>query len=247
MLGGGSNTVFADRTVNALVCRIAADAVAVEANAVTACAGKILAVLINDLAAQGLDLSALTGIPGTVGGATFGNAGQGAIGIWLDTYVRSVHVYVNGVWQDFSRDECNYHYRESWFKDQTQTPDAPAVPPVIWSVTLDVPSRDPAMIKDDVERLLKKRIETQPHIKTAGSCFKSLPDGTPAWQLIEKAGLRGLKVGGVEVSDKHANFLLNTGGGTFADVSEITGKIKEAIPEIASIEMRLYGEDGKIR
>lgn len=245
MLGGGSNTVFADGIVDAVVCRITADATKIHGNTVMVEAGKILAVLINELAEQGLDLSPLSGIPGHIGGAAFGNAGQGYAGVWFDSFVRVVHIFVDGTWQNFSRDDCDYHYRESWFKDQTKVPSTEA-PPIIWSVTLEVPFREPADIKADVEKLLKKRIETQPHLKTAGSCFKSMPDGTPAWKLIEAAGLRGLKIGGVEVSEKHANFLLNTNSGTFADVVNITKQIKAAIPEIAAIEMRLYGANGLV-
>src|SRR5262249_39746121 len=101
-------------------------------------------------------------------------------------------------------------------------------------------------IKAEIERLINKRIETQPHLKTAGSCFKSLPDGTPAWQLIDKAGLRGLTIGGVQVSEKHANFLLNINRGTFSDALQVMQKIRESIPQIASIEMRCYDERGQI-
>ena len=239
MLGGGSNTVFADGIVDAVVCRITADATTVAGNTITVEAGKILAVLINELATQGLDLSPLTGIPGHVGGAIFGNAGQGAGGIWFDSFITSVTVFIDGTWKEMNKDECNFRYRESWFKDQK-------VPLVIWSATLKVPAGKPDEIKAEVEKLLKKRIETQPHLKTAGSCFKSMADGTPAWQMIDDAGLRGLKVGGVEVSDKHANFLLNTGDGKFADVVALTEKIKAAIPQIAAIEMRLYKENGQL-
>ena len=83
-------------------------------------------------------------------------------------------------------------------------------------------------------------------MKTAGSCFKSLPDGTPAWKLIDAAGLRGTTIGGVQVAEKHANFLLNVGGAKFTDAVELTTMIREKIPQIAGIEMRFYGEDGKI-
>ena len=105
-LGGGSNTIFADDVIEALVVRIKADAVIfVEAKRfastkISVQSGKILASLINELAAENLDLSALTGIPGTVGGAIFGNAGQGPGGVWIDRYVESVTAFVcnSGQW-----------------------------------------------------------------------------------------------------------------------------------------------------
>lgn len=239
-LGGGSNTVFADGTIEALVVRLKADHVRVSGNIVQVEAGKILASLLNDLAKHNLDLAALTGIPGTVGGAIFGNAGQGPLGMWINTFVKHVTVFMDGQWRTLTTEECDFRYRESIFKD---TP----TPPLIWEVELEVPSRPEAEVKAEIEKLLKKRIETQPHIKTAGSCFKALPDGTPAWKLIDAAGLRGRKEGGVQIAEKHANFLLNIGNATFADVVRLTTLVREKVPEIAEIEMRLYGEDGRLK
>jgi len=239
LLGGGSNTIFADGEIEALVCRIKADKTSVEGNRVTVESGKILASLVNELANNNLDLSALTGIPGTVGGAIFGNAGQGPGGIWIDSFVQSVTAFIDGQWKTLTKEECDFRYRESKFKDLKS-------PPIIWEVTLSVPSKPAADVKAEVERLIKKRIETQPHIKTAGSCFKALPDGTPAWKLIDAAGLRGLQIGGVQVSEKHANFLLNVAQGTFKDALAVTAEIQKNIPQIAGVEMRLYGENGAI-
>ncbi|MDB4978249.1 MAG: hypothetical protein JWM56_435 [Candidatus Peribacteria bacterium] len=249
VLGAGSNTVFAEGVIEAVVIRIKADAKCQVSNTEYQYveAGKYLAMLINELAAEGLDLSPLTGIPGTIGGAVFGNAGQGAKGIWMDHYIQEVEVFDSGEWKILSKEECEFRYRESFFKDHSQNSKLKIQDsPIIWSATLEIPAGEPEVIKKEIERLLQKRIETQPHVKTAGSCFKSLPDGTPAWQLIEKAGLRGLTIGGIQVAEKHANFLLNTGGGTFDDIVTMTKAIREKVPEIAGIEMRLYGADGTI-
>lgn len=237
--GGGANTVFADGEINALVVRMKADKSEINGNTVTVQAGKIMGSFLNELAENNLDLSSLTGIPGTVGGAIFGNAGQGAGGIWIDSFVQSVTAYVDGTWKTFTKEECHFSYRESGFKEMSG-------PVIIWEVVLQIPSRPKDEVKAEIERLLQKRIETQPHIKTAGSCFKSLPDGTPAWKLIDAAGLRGTTIGGVQIAEKHANFLLNTGGGTFEDVAKITALVKEKVPEIASIEMRLFQPDGTL-
>ncbi|NOS67272.1 MAG: UDP-N-acetylmuramate dehydrogenase [Candidatus Peribacteraceae bacterium] len=251
VLGGGSNTIFADEVINALVVRIKASLVTLPAPPgatrddsgalVTVEAGAILGSLLNELAAQNLDFSALTGIPGTLGGAIFGNAGQGAKGIWIDSFVESVTVLIDGKWKTLTREECEFRYRESKFKDLAKDHSV-----IIWSATLKIPTRSEPEVKAEIERLINKRIETQPHIKTAGSCFKSLPDGTPAWQLIEKAGLRGTKIGGIQISEKHANFLLNVEKGTFEDALAMTNLIQKQVPQISGIEMRLFASDGRI-
>lgn len=239
VLGGGSNTIFADSVIDALVVRIKASNVTVDGDRITVQSGKTLAVLINELASIGLDLSLLTGIPGTVGGAIFGNAGQGPKGVWLNAYVENVTAYIGNAWRTSSREECAFRYRHSWFKDQMH------VPIIIWSATLIVPKRSSEDIKADIERLLKTRIETQPHLKTAGSCFKAVGD-TPAWQLIDAAKLRGKRIGDVQISEKHANFLLNVGEATFEDTVKLVEDIRNAINDSLEVEMRFYRSDGTL-
>ncbi len=241
-LGSGANTVFTDGVVEALVFRVKPATVAVDGNIVTVATGKNLAMLINEMAKQNLDLSPLTGIPGTLGGALFGNAGQGAGGIWLDTYVLDVTVYFDGEWKTLSKDECDFRYRESLFKDLAK---GKQIPPVLWSVTLSIPSKPQAEVEGEVQRLLQKRIETQPHLKTAGSCFKTVGD-TPAWKIVDAAGLRGLRIGDAEVAEKHANFLLNKGTASYADLKKLVETIREKIPTHLEVEMRFIEPDGTL-
>lgn len=260
MLGGGSNTIFADGTINALVVRITASNVEIfqaneaneasEANAAVQ-SGKNLPQLINELADQGLDLSPLTGILGTVGGAIFGNAGQGPKGIWIDTYVESVDAYIDEEWKTLTKEECDFSYRESWFKSESRITNSESrTPPIIWSTTLKIPRKDPIEIEAEIQRLLQRRLETQPHVKTAGSCFKAVGD-RPAWQLIDEAGLRDTKSGGVHISEKHANFLINDGNGTFQDALDVTNTIQQNLAEhpcmgAIEVEMRFVQEDGSL-
>jgi UDP-N-acetylmuramate dehydrogenase len=239
VLGNGSNTVFSDEEINAVVIRLKAEKAEIEGNTVRVQAGKNLAMLINELAAKDLDLSSLTGIPGTIGGAIFGNAGEGPSGRWIDHYVREVTVFFEGEWQTFTREECDFGYRESVFKH------GPSESTVIWEAVLHVPSHPAAAVKAQVESLLKKRIETQPHIKTAGSCFKAV-GATPAWKLIDAAGLRGLKIGDVEIAQKHANFLLNTGKASYKDAKAIVEKVRATVPQELDVEMRFFEQDGSL-
>ena len=257
-LGAGSNTIFADGEINALVVRIKANAVKIEGNKITVEAGKNLAQLVNELAENGLDLSPLTGIPGTVGGAVFGNAGQGPKGIWIDSFIENVEVFENKSWKIFLKDQCKFGYRDSIFKWKMEQPslsaEADELRPsrsgkwkvrVIWKVKFNIPKENPVTIKNSIETLLRKRISSQPFAKTAGSCFTVSSDGTPAWQLIDKAGLRGLKIGGVKISEKHANFLINDKGGNLEDVIKIIETVKDRIPNVGEVEMRLFGENGQ--
>lgn len=244
-LGSGSNTIFAEGEIEALVVQIKHDALSVDGNRVTVGAGKNLAMLINELIERGLDLSPLTGIPGTLGGAIFGNAGQGPKGVWIDSFVESVTAYIDEGWKMMKREECGFSYRESGFKNQILKTKFQFAP-MIWETTLVLPSEDPAFIKANIESLLKKRIETQPHMKTAGSCFKAVGD-TPAWKLIDAAGLRGKKIGGVQISEKHANFLLNVGEATYEDAVGIVEAVRGKVPQGLEVEMRFIESDGSLR
>lgn len=239
VLGSGSNTVFADGEINALVIRIKHESVVRDGSQLKIGAGKNLAMLINELAKQDLDLSSLTGIPGTIGGAIFGNAGQGPQGVWIDSFVRDVTVFTEGQWRTFTKDACDFSYRESVFKHGTDHA------PIIWEVTMNVPAGEKMDIEAQIQALLKKRIETQPHVKTAGSCFKAV-GGTPAWKLIDAAGLRGTTIGGVQIAEKHANFLLNKGDATYGDAKAIVEKVKQSVSEPLDVEMRFIEGDGSL-
>jgi len=254
-LGAGSNTIFADGVIGALVVRVVANAIEVSGNTVRVEAGAPLATVVTHLAKRGLDLSALTGIPGTVGGAIFGNAGQGPQGTWLDHFVQTVTVFLEGEWKTLSREECGFAYRESIFKHWSNLPlpsgEGARVGgilrcPLIWKATLSVPSRAAREIEQDIGALLKKRSVAQPFTRTAGSCFKALPDGTPAWKVIDAAGLKGYRVGDLQVSDKHANFLINTGNGTFADAAHLITEIREKTGTPLELEMRFVEESGSL-
>lgn len=248
VLGSGSNTIFADGIVEALVVTVKADGLELRGDLARAEAGLPLATLINKLADHDHDLSPLTGIPGTVGGAIFGNAGQGPQGVWIDHFVNRVTVFADGAWQSLTRGECQFAYRESIFKHWPPNPlrPTPYALPLIWEVLLKVPTRPKAEVKIEIERLLGKRLEAQPFARTAGSCFKALKDGTPAWKVIDAAGLKGKRMGTIGVSEKHANFLVSGQDPTFADAEKLIAEIRKTTGQPLELEMRLIGNDGSL-
>ncbi|MDD5025928.1 MAG: UDP-N-acetylmuramate dehydrogenase [Candidatus Peribacteraceae bacterium] len=239
VLGAGSNTIFADSLINALVVRIVADHLSVDGNRVEVEVGRSVGYIVNALAQHDLDLSALTGIPGTLGGALFGNAGQGPKGFWIGHFVESVTAFLDGSWRTFPKEECAFSYRDSVFKYSPS-------PIILWSAHLAPPSRPQEEITQEIRSLLTKRQGTQPFRMTAGSCFKALSDGTPAWQIIDQAQLRGFRVGGVETSPKHANFLVNTGDATYADAFNLVQIIRRKTGAPLELEMRLIDETGRV-
>lgn len=242
-LGAGSNTIFAEGTIDALVVKVAADDMKIESLRVHVHTGCYLASLVNALAGHNLDLSPLTGIPGTVGGAIFGNAGQGFGGVWIGNFIESVEVFIDGAWRTFTNDECQFGYRTSIFKKMPKVP-------VLWSCTLNVCPHPKTEILAEINRLLKRRIETQPHRKTAGSVFLSPSKETPAWKLIDAAGLRGKQIGGIRISEKHANFFVNEGGAAFEDAKEMILIVQDAIKNQSlsssplHLEMRFVENNG---
>jgi UDP-N-acetylmuramate dehydrogenase len=245
VLGAGSNTIFADGIINAFILQICNQRNEIQGDHVIVGAGAVLASVIVTLSQQGLDLSALTGIPGTLGGAIFGNAGQGPQGVWIDSFVENVTVFINGAWKILSREECGFSYRESAWKREAGSRKREAI---IWEASLRVPRKNPADITKIIAETMKKRRETQIQARTAGSCFKALPDGTPAWKILDAAGLRGYRVGGISISEKHANFLVNPEGkGTFADAVAVIEHAKKVSGHPLGLEMRLFGEDGRVR
>lgn len=236
-LGGGSNTIFADGVIHALVVRVTHTALSEEGACLRIGAGHSVATLVREGAERGWDFSALSGIPGTLGGAIVGNAGQGPKGTWIDSFIETV-TFFDGAWQTIPRDACGFGYRESMFKHAKATQ-------LLYECVLRAPSGDPATIKARIESLLQKRMETQPHRRTAGSCFKA-SGSTPAWQLIEAAGLRGYAVGDIAISMKHANFLESGTHPRFDDAISLIRHVQTCIPVGLEVEMRCIDEQGRV-
>ena len=247
VLGGGTNLLVRDggfRGVAISLKKMAAIKVVREYRSlggsfsvITAEAGALLAKLLSFSVERGLTgLEFSTGIPGTVGGAVCMNAGtaQGEMGDIIDT-VTLVSPDCELIVRH--RDEMGFAYR---------TANIPA-DHVVLEATVVLRYGDVDQIKARVKQIMGGRKDRQPWgMPSAGSVFKN-PLDESAGKLIESAGLKGLTVGGAQVSEKHANFIVNKGNATAADVLKLMELIREKVLETRRIrlepEIKIIGED----
>ena len=231
ILGNGSNLLVPDAGVRGIVLHLrkVLDEVVWNGARVRAGAGVLLPVLANLAARRGLaGLEFGAGIPGTLGGALVMNAGwhQWEIGpaveevTWLPP---------QGEVQTLPRDACGFRYRGSSFRDRGG---------IVLEATMGLtPDDDPGALLARVEGFAESRKVNQPtELPSCGSVFLK-PEGDFAGRLIEQAGLKGHRVGGIEVSSKHANFFVNVGGGTAADVQALVAHVERVVLERFGVKL----------
>ena len=161
------------------------------------------------------------GIPGTAGGAAYMNAGAYG-GEMIDVLVSCEHLSDDGIINRYSGDELDFSYRHSVYSDSDF---------LILSLTLKLKKGDYDEIKSRMDELMFKRKDKQPlEYPSAGSTFKR-PEGYFAAALIDECGLKGYSVGGAQVSEKHAGFVINKGGATFDDVLNLIEHCQKTVIE----------------
>ena len=171
-------------------------------------------------------LSFLRGIPGSIGGALRMNGGA------YGTETKDVLVEVQAVDRSGERvtiscDDMGYSYRHSDVSDDL----------IFTEALFQGGPGDPDVIRDEMNEITEAREETQPvKSRTGGSTFKN-PPGQKAWELIDAAGCRGLKSGGAQVSEKHCNFLINTGDATAADLESLGEEVRRLVKESSGVEL----------
>lgn len=231
VIGRGSNLLVSDAGVDGVVlCTCGLNAVRVEGSHIYAQAGATLAQVAKAALHAGLTGAEFAaGIPGTVGGGVFMNAGAYG-GQMADIVVRSV--YVDGQGGSCVLDGAGAHafgYRTSVYK---QHPDWVAV-----EAEFALEPGDPAAIRAAMDDYARRRREKQPlNYPSAGSTFKR-PEGYFAGRLIEDAGLKGASVGGAQVSEKHAGFVINQGSATCADVAALIERIQKTVFEKFGVQL----------
>ena len=241
VIGNGSNLLVRDGGIRGLVLRIGSDMTAIrrDGDRLIAQAGATLHALAAFALQEGLSgLAELAGIPGTVGGGVIMNAG--VYGGELSQFVERVDAVAlsDGKPLSFEGDALGYGYRHSAMMDANV---------IVTEVTLHLTPGDPEAIRARMDQLARARREKQPlEYPSAGSTFKR-PEGLFAAKLIDDCGLRGLQIGGAQVSEKHAGFIVNTGGATASDIltlmDEVARRVREATGVTLEPEVRILGED----
>lgn len=230
VIGVGSNLLIRDGGVPGVVIRLARGFTEVtleEGDRLRAGAGALdLNVALTAQQAGLTDLEFFSGIPGTVGGALRMNAGAYG-GEIKDVLVEAEAVDPFGKRHRLDAAAMGFSYRRS---------EVPAGW-IFLSALLQARKGDPASIAQRMADIRKSREETQPtRARTGGSTFKN-PEGHKAWQLIDKAGCRGLRIGDAMVSDKHCNFLINTGAATATDIETLGEEVRRRVFETSGIRL----------
>ena len=248
VMGGGTNLVAADEGYAGVVLRYTNSSIEFAGDTVRVAAGAVLQHLVDASIAQGLKgLETMTGIPGWVGGAVYGNAG--AYGHSIHERVSSVRYLEGECVHEIGNAACEFAYRESVFKRRKDW--------IVLSATLQLESADADGLRATAASILKIRNEKYPPtMRCAGSIFKNLlwadlseavraqvPVGVvregkvPSAYFLEQAGAKGLVRGGVRVADYHANLIYNEGGGTAREVRELIADLKRRVHERFGLDL----------
>ena len=241
ILGNGSNVLVLDKGIRGVVVKFSEKffgQISCKGEKITACAGAELKNVAKYAAENGLTgLEFACGIPGSIGGAIYMNAG--AYDGEMKSIVSKVKaVAPNGEILEFDKRDLDLSYRHSIFQENNCA---------ICEVELILKRGDVEEIKNKMAEFTAQRESKQPlEFPSAGSTFKR-PEGNFAGTLIDKTGLKGLKIGGAMVSEKHAGFVINAGGATAEDVLNLISEVKRRVNENYGIELapevRIIGEE----
>ena len=238
IFGNGSNMLVSDRGIEGAVIHIGNgfSSIEVKENKITSGAGAILSAVSNAALENSLTgFEFASGIPGSFGGAVFMNAG--AYGSEIKNVIKSVLVLNENLeLEELSKDRLELGYRSSIFQKNNY---------IILGGTIELETGNKDDILSEMNELNAKRREKQPlNFASAGSTFKR-PEGYFAGKLIEDSGLKGKKIGGAQVSEKHAGFIVNTGTATTDDIINLMDFCKKTVYEKFGVmiepEVRITG------
>jgi UDP-N-acetylmuramate dehydrogenase len=248
VIGAGTNLIVSDEGFHGIVLRFTASQISSDGTIVRAEAGAELQALVDFCIAHGLrGLETMTGIPGSVGAAIYGNAG--AYGHSIDERVERVRFLDGDTTRSFTASESQFRYRESIFKERKDW--------IILGVELHMTTASAAELRQAADEILKVRLAKYPAaMKCAGSIFKNLilselsehvrrqiPERVvregkaPSAYFLEQVGAKGMQCGGVRVADYHANLIYNDGGGTARELRALIDELKSRVRARFSLEL----------
>lgn len=231
ILGNGSNLIFSDNLYDGVIIKLDnLNKICFDGTKVIAEAGAMLPRVAIESINHGLKgLEWATGIPGTIGGSTVGNAG--AYKSCMFDFIDSVTVLdENSEVKVLKKDDITYKYRHTNFKDNKNI--------IILDVVMNLEYGDKEGSLEKVKKRLEKRKETQPlDYPSAGSVFRN-PEGDASGRIIEQeVGLKGKTIGGAKVSEKHANFIINIGNATGKDVKDLINLVHDEVLKKCGIDL----------
>ncbi|MBI1807191.1 MAG: UDP-N-acetylmuramate dehydrogenase [Ignavibacteria bacterium] len=229
IVGKGSNMLVSDEGIRGAVINLESGltSMRVEGDRVYVDAGITIARFVDFCVQRGFKgVEMLAGIPGTIGGAIIMNAG--AYGGEISDYLYDIEVLRNGKVIYLRKDEAGFSYRRSGFRGD-----------IVLGASFKLPIGDKAEVMNIRRDLLIKRNRAQPvNFPNSGSMFKN-PPGTYAAKLIEETGLKGTRRGNAQISEKHANFIVNLGGATAKDVLELIELARKTVLEKKGVTLEL--------
>ena len=241
IIGNGSNLLVTDKGIRGITAKLNLKDIEIKnennKQIIKVDAGVPVGLLAQKLLKEEIaGFEELSGIPGTIGGAVIMNAG--AHGKELKDILKKVTAMdYNGNIHEFTNEECQFSYRNSRFQKEKY---------IILQATLELEKGKSTEIKEKMDEYMQFRKEKQPiEYPNAGSTFKRGEDFVTA-KLIDEAGLKGYKIGGAQVSEKHAGFIVNVDNAKAKDIIELTNYIKEKIEEKfgkkINLEIQIIGE-----
>lgn len=248
VIGEGTNLIVSDTGFAGLVLRYTGGGIETDGAIVSVQAGAGLQRVVDHCVSRGLrGLETMTGIPGSLGAAVYGNAG--AYGHSIDERVRAVRFFDGTAIRVVNNSECQFRYRESIFKRRKEW--------IIFSAELALDAADPAELRKTADEIFQIRLAKYPlDMKCAGSIFKNLilaelaesvrrqiPERViregkaPSAYFLEQVGAKGMRNGGICVADYHANLIYNAGGGTARELCELIAELKARVRERFGLEL----------
>ncbi|WP_297209031.1 MULTISPECIES: UDP-N-acetylmuramate dehydrogenase [Thermodesulfovibrio] len=227
IIGGGSNLLISDRGFRGVIIHTKRlEMIELQGNILTVGAGARLGRVLAFMLKRGLSgMEGLIGIPGTVGGAVFGNAGS--FGVEIKDCLEEIELIDNELRiKTLRKNDINFQYRKSGLPENSL---------IVKAVFKLRDSSEDSYIK--MRNYLQTKIKSQPLTSRSAGCVFKNPEGTSAGYLIDKAGLKGTKIGDIVVSSIHANYFINTGRGSSSDFLKLMELVRERVLKVFSIEL----------